>query len=291
MKAPDFEYVRVQSLAAALGQLGAGDDVSLLAGGQSLIASLNLRLSSPRRLIDISRIPEMAGIRLGSSSMSIGALTKHCEIESAPLVRQHLPLLAMAAPHIAHPAIRNRGTIGGSLALADPAAEWPACCLALDAVIEVASLRGVRRLAARDFFLGLYTTALESDEIITSVEFPVPSKGSRSGFSELARRHGDYAMVGLAAQGQWIAGRCMALKLVFFSVSDRPVLAHKAASLLISGEGLKAAQDALQQDIDFSGDDVCSSATRLHLAKVLLERVMIEMENHEVLLQGEGQAA
>ena len=279
MKAPDFDYVRVPTLAAALKQLDTDEDVRLLAGGQSLLASLNLRLSQPQKLIDISRIKGLAGIVKKGGFIRIGATTRHCDIELSPLICKELPLLSMAAPHIAHPAIRNRGTFGGSLALADPAAEWPACCVALDATIVAASRRGERRIAATDFFQGLYATALEPDEIITSVEIPVTPKGAVAGFSELARRHGDYAMVGLAAQGTLLKGRWSTLKLVFFGVSDRPLLAEDAAQKLIDGHGVKAVQNCIGAALDFSGDDVCSADTRLHLARVLLGRVISEMES------------
>ncbi len=274
MKAPDFDYVRVPTLAAAFKQLDSGDDVQLLAGGQSLLASLNLRLSQPQKLIDIAHIKGLAGITQGKGLIKIGALTRHCDIETSLLIREKLPLLSMAAPHIAHPAIRNRGTFGGSLALADPAAEWPACCVALNATVVAASRRGERRIAAAEFFQGLYTTALESDEIITSVEIPAPAKGAVAGFSELARRHGDYALVGLAAQGTLLKGRWNALNLVFFGVGDRPILAQAAAQKLMDGEGVKAAQDCIDAALNFSGDDVCSAETRLHLARVLLGRVL-----------------
>ncbi|MGL4635366.1 MAG: FAD binding domain-containing protein [Beijerinckiaceae bacterium] len=280
MKAPDFEYVRAPTLLAALKQLEAGDDVRLLAGGQSLLASLNLRLSQPQKLIDISHIKGLAGIRLGKGIVEIGAMTRHCDIETSSLIREKLPLLSMAAPYIAHPAIRNRGTFGGSIALADPAAEWPACCVALDATVVAVSRRGTRRIAAHDFFQGLYTTALETDEIITSVEIPIAQQGAVAGFSELARRHGDYALVGLAAQGTRSKDRWTDLKLVFFGVSDRPVLAVEAARALIGGAGIKAAQGCIDDALDFAGHDVCNAETRLHLARVLLGRVISTMEGN-----------
>jgi aerobic carbon-monoxide dehydrogenase medium subunit len=279
VKAPDFEYVRVSTLAEALKQLDTSDDVRLLAGGQSLLPSLNLRLSQPQKLIDISRIKGLSGITKGRGIIKIGALTRHCEIEASHLIREQLPLLSMAVHHIAHPAIRNRGTIGGSLALADPAAEWPACCMALDAIIVTTSSRGEKRIAAADFVQGLYATVLEPDEMITSVEIPVSDKGAVAGFSELARRHGDYALVGLAAQGTLLNGRWSKVKLVFFGVSDRPIFAAEAAEKLIEGRGVKAAQDCIDSALDFSGDDVCSAETRLHLARVLLGRVITTMES------------
>jgi aerobic carbon-monoxide dehydrogenase medium subunit len=280
VKAPEFDYVRVATLEAAFEQLSSGADVRILAGGQSLLPSLNMRLSKPERLVDISRVPGLADITLHEGFLHIGALTRHCTIETSSLVRHHVPLLAMAAPHIAHSAIRNRGTFGGSLALADPAAEWPACCIALDAVVVVAHSGGERRIAAKDFFLGLYTTALESHEIIVRAEIPLPTHNDVAGFSELARRHGDYAMVGLAAQGTQHNGRWTRLKLVYFGVSDRPVEAVAAARHLIAGDGIKAAQNGIDASLDFAGDDVCTSETRLHLARVLLGRVLADMDSN-----------
>eukprot|EP01036_Dinobryon_divergens_P055264 gene55264-73819_t len=258
VKAPDFNYVRVSTLEEAFGHLESGDDVRLLAGGQSLVASLNLRLSAPQRLIDISRIPGLNDIRVIDGTLSIGALTRHVDIETSALVRQHVPLLAMAAPHIAHAAIRNRGTFGGSLAMADPAAEWPACCLALDATIIASSRRGNRRIAAADCFKGLYETALQPEEILTSVEIAIPGQGAVAGFSELARRHGDYAMAGLAAQGVRKDGTWHALNLAFFGIGDRTILATAAANALLAGKGVTVAAATITDALEVVGDDTCS---------------------------------
>src|SRR5687767_8445618 len=166
MKAPPFAYIRPGSLPEALELLDAyGEGAKLLAGGQSLLASLNMRLSSPEILIDIARIPELAGIRTAGDRVHIGALTTHAEIEGSPEIARHLPLLTQAAPHIAHVAIRNAGTLGGSIAMADPSAEWPACCVALDAEFVVTARAGSRRVKARNFFKGVYATDLRWNEI------------------------------------------------------------------------------------------------------------------------------
>jgi aerobic carbon-monoxide dehydrogenase medium subunit len=234
-------------------------------------------------LIDISRIPGLNDICVVNGTLHIGALTRHVDIETSALVRQHLPLLAMAAPHIAHTAIRNRGTFGGSLAMADPAAEWPACCLALNATIIASSRGGTRRIAAPDFFHGLYETALKPDEILTSVEFSLPGRGSVAGFSELARRHGDYAMAGLAAQGVRKDGAWHALTLAFFGISDRTILATAAADALLAGQGIAAAAATITEALDVVADDTCSAETRLHLARVLLTRVVGEMEDSKAM--------
>jgi aerobic carbon-monoxide dehydrogenase medium subunit len=271
LKAPSFAYLRPGTLAEALAALAEhGDEARILAGGQSLVPALNMRLSEPRLLIDINRIAALGGIEERDRRLRIGALARHAEVGSSPLVARLAPLLHQAIPHIAHPAIRNRGTFGGSLAHADPAAELPACAVALDAVLVLASRRGERRVAARDFFHGLYATALAPDEIITAIEIP-PEAGGRSIFLELARRRGDYALAGLAA-----LARPADLRLVFFGLGDRPVEAMAAAAALRreGAAGLAAAVTALAQDVDPAGDLQADSATKLHLARVLLGRAV-----------------
>jgi len=261
VKAPAFAYAKPRSLAEAL-QLLSSPGAKALAGGQSLIPSLNMRLSSPEMLVDIGGIAELQGIRVDHDVVRIGALTTHAAIERSDDVRKHLPLLAEAVQHVAHAAIRNRGTIGGSLALADPAAEYPACVLALEAVLLVAGPKGTRRVKAEDFFKGLFETALRPGELLTAVEFPVAARGDRSAFGELSRRQGDYAIVGLAAR------RAAALRLAFFGVGATPVLARHAAAQ----QTLREASDALARDLDPTADLYHSAATKLHLARVLLER-------------------
>ena len=204
MKAPAFKYIKPLTVEDCLDVLTLhGDDAQIIAGGQSLMPLLNLRLAAPAMLVDISEITALRGIRQDQASVTIGALERHADIARSGMVQQALPLLVEAAPHIAHVAIRERGTIGGSVALADPAAEWPACCLALNAEIELCSARGVRRVAASDFFLGIYETALQPDELLTSIRFPV-SQGAGElvhYFDEIARRRGDFAIAGLGADG------------------------------------------------------------------------------------------
>ena len=203
MKAPPLAYVRAASLSDAFNLWrDAGTDAKLLAGGQSLLATLAFRLSEPATLIDISRVGELRGVAQTGAWIRVGALTTHAELAANELVRSHVPLLAEAAPLIAHPAIRNRGTIGGSLAFADPAAELPACCVALEAVVVARNAADERRIPAAEFFTGLYTTALRPDELIAAVEFPVAKPGERSVIAELARRSGDYAMAGVAARAK-----------------------------------------------------------------------------------------
>ena len=279
MKAPLFAYARVRSLAETFDLLAKhGDEAKLLAGGQSLIATLNMRLSAPQLLIDITRLTELSGILVRDGTVRIGALATHAEIERSPEIRKHLPLLAQAAPHIAHVAIRNAGTIGGSIALADPAAEWPACCVALNAQFVIARKAGTRQVAARDFFKGLYATALRPDEVLTQVEIAVPGPEYRSAFVELAQRRGDYAIVGLAAVAKVARGALSDLRLAFLGVGATPVLARNAMAAMegkrISTEAVTATANALAGDLDPAADLYSSAATKMHLARALTGRAL-----------------
>jgi carbon-monoxide dehydrogenase medium subunit len=279
VKAPLFAYARARSLAEVFDLLAThGDGAKLLAGGQSLIATLNMRLSAPQLLIDITRLTELSGIQVRDSLVRIGALTTHAEIERSAEIRKHLPLLAQAAPHIAHAAIRNVGTFGGSIALADPAAEWPACCVALNAQFVIAGKAGTRRVAARDFFKGLYATALRPDEVLTQVEIPIPGPDYRSAFVELAQRRGDYAIVGLAAVAKCARGVLSDLRLAFLGVGQLPVLARGAMVVMerksVSGDAIAAATMALAKDLDPGPDLSSSAATKMHLARALTGRAL-----------------
>jgi carbon-monoxide dehydrogenase medium subunit len=267
VKAASFAYAKPRALDEAL-ELAARANAKILAGGQSLIPSLNMRLSSPRLLVDINGLNELKGISFERGVVRIGALTTHAEIEKSDVITKHLPLLSEAVHHVAHPAIRNRGTIGGSLALADPAAEYPACVLAMEGVIFVRSSQGQRQVAAKDFFKGLFETDLKPGEMLTAVEITAQLKDERSAFLELARRHGDYAIIGLAAFATNGAKR-----LAFFGVGDRPVLALNAAK----AKDAEAAKKALEKDLQPPADLYHSSATKLHLAKVLLARAWTKL--------------
>jgi carbon-monoxide dehydrogenase medium subunit len=279
MKAPPFAYLRAASLEDAFRLwTEAGPEARPLAGGQSLIATLAFRLSEPTALIDISRVPELKGIALAGDTVRVGALTTHAELGANEIVRRHLPLLAEAVPLIAHPAIRNRGTIGGSLAYADPAAELPACCLALEAQIVARGGKGERRIAAAQFFTGLYQTALKDRELIAAIEFPIARPGERSAILELARRSGDYAMAGIAARAKVAAGRLIDPSLVFFGVGDRPVGAARTMAALagksLIAETLAAANAALDADLSPPADQHGSPEMKRHLARVLLARAL-----------------
>jgi carbon-monoxide dehydrogenase medium subunit len=283
MKPAPFDYVRAKTLSEAIGHLATGgDQARIIAGGQTLMATLNMRLSSPDLLVDIGSIPGLAGIELRGDRLVIGALTTHRAIERSDLVRAHAPLLSEAAPLIAHAAIRNSGTIGGSVAFADPAAEWPACCVALDATIVIAEASGERRVPAREFFLALYETALQPAEIITAIEFPVASESDRCTFLELSRRQGDYAIVGIAAMARIAGDRLTRVALAFIGAGPIPMLARGAMAALEgqtpSPEVIAAAQAALADDLDPTGDLYTSAATRQHLARVLLARAIARLQ-------------
>jgi aerobic carbon-monoxide dehydrogenase medium subunit len=281
MKPARFEYHRPASLAETFDLLDRyGDDGRILAGGQSLVPALNMRLATPRAVIDINRLPGLDDIRLAPEGLVIGALTRQEALERSPLVREHAPLLAAAVPHVGHAAIRARGTVGGSLALADPAAELPACAVALDATIRLSRRRGSRSVGAVDFFRGIYTTAVEPGEVVTEIVVPL-APGWGAGFDELARRHGDFALAGLAARLR-VEGRTVRdARLVFFGVGDRPVRARSAETALAGPgpdpEALAAAGRALTLDLDPPGDIHASPALRRHLAGVLLARVIRRM--------------
>jgi aerobic carbon-monoxide dehydrogenase medium subunit len=276
LKAPRLGYVRARTLDEVFAVLAAeGDEAKILAGGQSLVPALNMRLLEPRLLVDLNGIAGLDAIAERDGGLRIGALARHAAVGRSPLVARLAPLIHRAVPHIAHPAIRNRGTFGGSLAQADPAAELPACAVALDAVIEVAGARGERSIPARAFFKDLYETALAPDEVIVAVDIPKPAPGMRTAFLELARRRGDYAMVGLAATARFEGSVLRAPRLVFFGVDVSPVEAAAAAAALaekVADDRIAAAQEALADDLDTTGDLQADRATKLHLARVLLAR-------------------
>jgi aerobic carbon-monoxide dehydrogenase medium subunit len=276
MKASAFSYARATSVGNALELLAAhGDGAKVLSGGQSLMPAMNLRLISPEWLIDIGDLAELRGIERGGGVLRIGALTRHVDLANSPEIAAHAPLLTEAIAHVAHPAIRNRGTLGGSLAHADPASELPACMLALNATVIVRGQAGERRIAAADFFTGIYETALSAEELLVAVELPIAQQDSVHFFHEFARRHGDYAIVGVAAQAIVRGGSFADLRIAFFAVGDRPVLAQVAATLIdvaITPSVLSDASAALAEELDPQEDQQASAAMRRHLAKVLLAR-------------------
>ena len=295
MKPAPFRYARASSLAEAVALLAAAPgDTKLLAGGQSLVPMLNMRLVRPAVLIDVNSVRELTGITpTPEDGLRIGALTRHAELTASPAVIERAPLLAEAARHVGHAAIRNQGTLGGSLAHADPAAELPAALLALDARVHVTGPRGAREVAADAFFLGLLTTALEADEILTAIEVPAQPPGW--GFVEIARRPGDFALAGVAAVvgvgrplalpspprgGEGVSGRREVVRLVGFGIGDRPLRLTGAERLLTgapldAGSGARAGA-AAGPDCDPPSDVHGSAEYRRHLATVLTERALLQ---------------
>ena len=279
MKAPSFAYSKPAALAEVFDLLERhGDGAKLLAGGQSLIPSLNMRLSSPSVLVDITGVSGLGGIKVDGDTVRIGALTTHAEIERSSEIARTVPMLAQAVKQVAHVAIRNVGTFGGSVAFADPTAEYPACCVALDATLVLASRKGERRVPARQFFKGIYATDLKPGEVLVAGEFKAIGAGYRSAFLELARRVGDYAIVGVAAHAKIAGGKLSDVRLAFLGAGDRPMLAKNAAAAVdgkaCGPEVVKAAQDALAKDLAPPADLYHSAATKLHLARVLTGRAL-----------------
>lgn len=278
MKAPKFSYVRAERVEQVLQLLDRhGEDARILAGGQSLMPTLNMRLSQPTVLIDINRLNELAGISLQGGRVRIGALTRHAEVARSPIVAEHLPLIAEAMPHVAHVAVRNRGTFGGSVALADPAAEMPACVLALNATLVLQSVAGRREVAADDYFKGLYETARRPNELLVEALFPARQSSSVTVFMELARRHGDFAVAGLAFHLTVERSSIADGRLVYFGSEDKPTLG-RAALAAIKGKPLREAgsqaADALGADLAPMSSPFGSSRMRLHLQRVLTKRAL-----------------
>ena len=300
MKPAPFEYHQARSLPEALTLLAdhAGD-AKPLAGGQSLIPAMNFRLAAPGLLVDLNGIGELAYIKelaapkpgtkaepgtpkpLAEAGLRIGAMTRHREVERSPIIASRAPLLAETMPFVAHAAIRTRGTIGGSLAHADPAAELPALMLVMDARFRLQNRDGSREVAATDFFTGLFSTSLEPGELLTEIAIPTPKGAARgSAFLEFSRRHGDFALAGVAVTVAIDAqGTCADARIGLFGVGDRPLLANLAAATLIgqkpSAEAIRAAaHTAATDEIDPSNDIHASSRYRRQLAEVLTRRAL-----------------
>ena len=280
MKPAPFEYVRPASLDEAIDVLDAGEGgAKVLAGGQSLIPAMNFRLAQPTLLVDLADIEELVGIRRRSDGgLWIGAMTRQRTVERSEPVREVAPLVATAMPWVAHPQIRNRGTIGGSLAHADPAAELPAVMAALDATMVVRSSDGDRRIPARDFFLGLFTTALEPGELLVAIELPAPTEGARHAFEEVARRHGDFALAGVAVsltmRGDGTVGEAA---IALLGVDDVPVVSAVAERLVgrtPNAEAIASVAEETAAALDPPGDIHATPEYRRHLAGVLVRRAL-----------------
>ncbi len=282
MKAPIFTYRRPDDLDGALALLAdhAGD-AQVLAGGQSLMPTLNMRLSSPGMLVDINRIATLRGIEDRGDAIRIGALVRHAEVAESSLLASSVPLIALAMPHVAHMAVRNRGTTCGSLALADPSAEMPAVAVALDARIMLAKRGATRAVSARTFFQGLYQTARDDDEMITEVLFPVAQDDETFGFSELSRRHGDFATVGVAVRARRAPHGLEDLAVVFFGSEPTPCLSPSAKMINLAAdstdEALTDVARAMTADMEPIDNHQGRGDTKRRQAAVLLQRALRDM--------------
>ena len=281
MKPAPFEYHAPDSIEEALFLMhNSGSDAKLLAGGQSLVPAMNFRVVQPSVLIDLNRVGELGYIVEDNTCLRVGAMTRERHLEFDAFIAQRTPLLHEAAPHIAHPQIRNRGTIGGSIVNADPAAELPVLMLTSQARLKARSVSGERWVDARDFFVGMFTTALEPDEILVEIELPFMPPRTGWSFLEVAPRAGDYAMMGVAALVTLDeAGKCRAAKLVYLNAGDGPVDAREAAQLLqgqsLDGELIDSvAQAASEKEINPFGNIHASPEYQRHLANVLTRKAL-----------------
>lgn len=289
MKHPAFGYARPETLEHALELLAGDIDAKVLAGGQSLLPVLALRLGSPELVVDIGRLPGLDSITVGDDgSVTIGALVRHAEVEDSVEVARFAPLVAQAMPHVGHRAIRNQGTLVGSIAHADPAAEMPAVCLATGATMVAMSASGRREIPASKFFLGFLETALRPDELLVEVRFPPWPDGAMGTVVEESRRHGDYAVVGLVAAIAVRAGVVADTALSFFSVGITPIRADGAEEVLVgralTEERINAAAELASQELSPPADIHGSANYRRQLVKVLTKRALsAALESEEVL--------
>ncbi|HET9275625.1 MAG TPA: xanthine dehydrogenase family protein subunit M [Gemmatimonadales bacterium] len=281
MKPAPFRYLAPRDLDEALGLLEEhGPEAKPLAGGQSLVPAMNFRLAVPAVLVDLNRIDALAGIGdARDGGLRIGAMTRQSLLERDPRVAERAPLLRETMPHVAHPPIRNRGTVGGSLAHADPAAELPAVMVALGATLRCRSRRGERRVAADAFFLGPFATALEPGELLTGIDLPPPAPRTGWAFEEVARRHGDFALAGAAAAVELDAlGACRSARVVLFGVGEGPVVSAAAGAQLAGARPdartIGGVARAAAAELDPAGDIHATSAYRKHLAEVLVRRTV-----------------
>lgn len=280
MKPAPFKYLAPDSLEAALAlRAEHGDEAKALAGGQSLIPAMNFRVAQPSLLVDLNKLDDLRFIRMEGDELRIGAMTTQNAVERSPLVEKHQPLLFEATPFVAHPQIRNRGTLGGSLAHADPAAEMPVIALALDARLKAQSKDAERWIPAKDFFQGFFTVDLKPDEFLTEIAFPAQPARTGWSFMEVARRHGDYAMCGVAALVSLDEqGQCVKARLVYLNMGDGPVDAPAAADLLtgatLTPATIEAAAVKAAGDLAPFGSLHASPEYQIHLARVLTKRAL-----------------
>ncbi len=279
MKPARFDYYAPRTLDEAVELLSRyGEDAKILAGGQSLVPLLNFRLVRPKVLVDLNRVRELAYLRRENGVVAIGAMTRDVEVEEAEWLRQSCPLLVEAVRLVGHPAIRNRGTVGGSIAHADPAAELPAVLSALGGTVRVQGPRGAREIAAEGFFVTYLTTALEPGELVTEIRFPVMADGAGWAFEEAARRHGDFAIAGAATALTLDRGRIAEIRLTLTGVGGTPQRAGTAEAVLVgaepTAEAFRAAAGKVQQAVDPDSDVHASAEYRRHLAGLLTVRTL-----------------
>ena len=275
MKPAPFEYHAPETIEEVCSLLAEfGDDAKVLAGGQSLVPMLALRLTRFEHLIDVNRVPALSSWRRENGTLVVGATTRQRSMERDAAVADAVPLLAQATPLIGHFQIRNRGTVGGSLAHADPASEYPAVAVALGAELEMAAAGGrQRRVAADDFFVGTWTTVIAADELLVGARFPVWPAGSAFAIEEVARRHGDFALAGVACA--FVGERA---RIALFGVGPAPVRAPDAEAALAQGADPAEVAALAVRDLDPSGDVHASSATRVRIARHLVERVVTRVQ-------------
>lgn len=275
MKAGSFTYLRPETVEEAVAlKERHGTAARFLAGGQSLLPILNFRLDRPEYLIDINEIKELQGMSVQGDHVRIGAVTRHAEVARSEIVKSKLPLLAECIPHIAHPAIRTRGTFGGSVALSDPAAEWPACCLALRATIILRSSKGERAVPATEYFRGLYDTARRPNELLYRIDLPIAPVGTKAVALELARRRGDFAIAGVVAQARKNDRKLENVRVAFFGVGDCAIRLPDVEAGIANGEPMEKIGTYVDKGIKPDDDIYQSGATKTYLAKVLLGRAV-----------------
>ena len=283
MKPRAFDYKRAASVEEACRLLAGSGDARVIAGGQSLVPMMNLRLVSPELLVDICGLDELRTVTLTDEALHIGALVRHRQVETDPLVARHVPLLASAVRHVAHQAVRNRGTLGGSLCHADPAAEFPACMLVLEATMHVASATAERYVAAGDFFHGMFATALEPGEMLTGVSIPLGPARDPAAIHELSRRHGDLALAGIVGRrGPRLGGRIE--RWAAFGIEDRAVRLPALEALFAADARAGEAEmlEALAIDLPATGRAGTAGRAKLVIAAELARRCGLDIDDMKV---------
>ncbi|MFZ4721162.1 MAG: FAD binding domain-containing protein [Ilumatobacteraceae bacterium] len=266
-----FDYVRAGSAAEAISLIGQhGDEAKFLAGGHSLLPLMKLRLAAPSVLVDIGRVTDLSYIRDGGDHIAIGALTRHMDVETSSVLKEHVPLLAHAASHVGDPQVRHRGTIGGSIAHADPASDLPATTLALGATYVAQGPNGTREIAAADFYTGFLESALAPDEMLTEIRVP-KMQGAGWSFQKFNRRAQDWAIVGVAA---WRRNGDSGVALV--NMGSTPILASSVSAALAQGASVSDAAQQAAAEAEPQNDLNASPEYRVHLAKVLVRRALEE---------------